>query len=239
MAANDKTGQLLLATHEGLFDISRTPATKLGPSNDLMGFTSGPDHGIFYASGHPGQGSAPPGPLGLIRSDDGGTTWQQLSRQGESDFHALAATKSGIVAFDGTLLTSPDGKDWKTVAGGFKPAALAGHALSNTVLATTPQGLQRSTDAGSTWVLNTAAPVIQYAAFASSNDVVGVQPDGSVQVSADSGETWSAMGRVSGGVQAVAAVKSADGTLRIWAATADGVEASTDGGATFSPYRPG
>ena len=175
----------------------------------------------------------------LTNAHGGAQTWQQLSRQGESDFHALAATKSGIVAFDGTLLTSPDGKDWKTVAGGFKPAALAGHALSNTVLATTPQGLQRSTDAGNTWVLNTAAPVIQYAAFASSNDVVGVQPDGSVQVSADSGETWSAMGRVSGGVQAVAAVKSADGTLRIWAATADGVEASTDGGATFSPYRPG
>lgn len=204
-----------------------------------MGFTSGHDDGIFYASGHPGKDSTPPSPLGLIRSDDGGKTWEQLSRQRESDFHALATTKSGIVAFDGTLLTSPDGKNWTTVAAGFTPAALAGNAHSDTVLATTPHGLQRSTDAGTTWAVNTSAPVVQYAAFASTNDVVGVQPDGGVHVSADSGATWSPKGRISGGVQAIAAAKNADGALRIWAATAGGVETSTDGGATFAPYRAG
>jgi predicted NUDIX family NTP pyrophosphohydrolase len=80
---------------------------------------------------------------------------------------------------------------------------------------------------------------VQYAAFASTNDVVGVQPDGNVQVSADSGATWSPKGRISEGVQAIAAVKKPDGTLRIWAATADGVETSADGGATFAPYQPG
>lgn len=239
MAVNGKTGQLLLATHEGLFDISRTPATKIGPTNDLMGFTSAHDDGIFYASGHPGQDSPLPGPLGLVRSDDGGKTWEQLSRQGESDFHALTTTKSGIVAFDGTLLTSLDGKNWVSVAAGFTPAVLAGNAHSDTVLATTPQGLQRSTDAGATWTLDTAAPVVQFAAFASTNDVVGVQPDGTVHVSADSGATWSAKGRISGGVQAIAAAKDSDGTFRIWAATEGGVEISTDGGATFAPYEAG
>ncbi|MEY9776329.1 F510_1955 family glycosylhydrolase [Arthrobacter sp. MW3 TE3886] len=239
MAVNDQTGQILLATHEGLFDISHTPATKIGPTNDLMGFTTAHDGGIFYASGHPGKDSTLPNPVGLIRSGDGGETWEQLSRQQESDFHALTTTKSGIVAFDGTLMTSPDGKNWTKVAAGFTPAVLAGNAHSDTVLATTPQGLHRSTDAGTTWTLNNSAPVVQYAAFASTNDVVGVQPDGSVQVSADSGATWSSKGRISGSVQAIAAVKTQDGTLRIWAATDAGVETSADGGATFAPYQPG
>ncbi|PVZ61248.1 hypothetical protein C9424_00195 [Arthrobacter sp. H-02-3] len=239
MAVNDQTGQILLATHEGLFDISRTPGTKIGPAIDLMGFTTGHDDGIYYASGHPGPDSPLPNPLGLIKSGDGGKTWEQLSRQRESDFHTLTTTKRGIVAFDGTLMTSPDGKNWTTVAAGFTPAVLAGNAHNDTVLATTPQGLQRSTDAGSTWTLNKSAPVVQYAAFASTNDVIGVQPDGSVQVSADSGATWSRKGHISGSVQAIAAVKKEDGALRIWAATDAGVETSADGGATFAPYQPG
>ncbi|SDL44590.1 hypothetical protein SAMN04487916_10945 [Arthrobacter sp. ov407] len=238
MAVNDETGQILLATHEGLFDISHTPATKIGPTNDLMGFTTVHDEGIYYASGHPGKDSALPNPLGLIRSGDGGKTWVLLSRQRESGFHALTTTKNGVVAFDGTLMTSPDGQNWTPVTAGFTPAVLAGHTHSDTVLATTPQGLQRSTDAGTTWTLNESAPVVQYAVFASTNHVVGVQPDGNVQVSADSGATWSSKGRISGGVQAITAVKKPDGPLRIWAATADGVEASADGGATFAPYQP-
>lgn len=126
LAVNDRTGQLLLATHEGLFDISRMPAVRIGPENDLMGFTAGHDDGTFYASGHPGHDSTLPNPLGLIRSGDGGRTWDPVSRQRESDFHALTTTKSGIVAFDGTLMTSTDGKNWTTVAAGFSPAVLAG-----------------------------------------------------------------------------------------------------------------
>ena len=110
ISVNRETDQVLLATHESLFDVTKSPATKIGGTNDLMGFTAAADQGVFYASGHPGPGSERPNPMGLIRSVDGGKTWEQLSRQGESDFHALATTKSGIVAYDGTLQTSPDGK---------------------------------------------------------------------------------------------------------------------------------
>ncbi len=56
----------------------------------------GPDH--FYASGHPGPGVELPAPVGLIESRDGGATWDPLSRQGESDFHALTASDAGVVA---------------------------------------------------------------------------------------------------------------------------------------------
>ena len=202
-----------------------------------MGFTGAKDPGVFYASGHPGAGSDLPNPLGLIRSVDGGRTWEQLSRQGDSDFHAMTTTKSGIVGFDGELRTTPDGKTWKTVAAAFAPAALAGHPDSDTVLSTTPEGVRRSTDGGNTWEPVTSGPVIQFAAFAHPGEAVGVEPDGTVHYSADAGATWTRKGRVDGEVQAIAAVKGAGGNPWIWAATAEGIIVSTDGGTTFRTSR--
>ncbi len=235
LSVNGDTGQVLLATHEGLFDVSGDPAVKIGPTNDYMGFTASGDPGVFYASGHPGAGSDLPNPLGLLKTTDGGKTWQQLSRQKESDFHALAATKSGIVAFDGTLRTSADGTAWQTVAADFMPAVLAAHPSGDTVLATTTDGVQRSTDGGTTWTLNEAAPVIQFAAFAGAGEAVGVAPDGTVYFSPDAGMSWQQRGTISGGVQAIAATEGADGKPSIWAATSTGVIVSIDGGATFRP----
>lgn len=235
LSANGETGQVLLATHDGLFDVSKKPAVKIGATNDLMGFTAAMEQGVFYASGHPGKDSSLPNPLGLIKTSDGGKTWEQLSRQGESDFHALTATKSGIVAFDGQLRTTPDGTTWKTVPAGFVPAVLAGNPYSDTVLATTQEGVQRSTDGGTTWTPVTSGPVIQFAAFASATEAVGVEPGGAVHYSPDGGATWTRKGQISGAVQAVAATEGSDGNPRIWAATSTGLVVSTDGGATFLP----
>lgn len=148
LSVNRDTDQVLLATHEGLFDITKSPGTQVGDTNDLMGFTAAGDQDVFYASGHPGPGSDLPNPMGLIRSADGGKTWEKLSRQGESDFHALATARSGIIAYDGTLQTSPDGKTWTPASAEFVPAVLAGNPETDTVLATTRDGLQRSTDGG-------------------------------------------------------------------------------------------
>lgn len=216
------TSQVLLATHDGLFDVTKRPASKIGGTNDLMGFTAGKD-GVFYASGHPGPGSDMPNPLGLIKSTDGGQTWEKLSRQGESDFHALTATKSGIVAFDGELRSSPDGKTWNPVAAMFAPAVLAGHPDSDTVLGTTTEGIQRSIDGGATWTLNKTGPVIQYAAFANPDEAAGVAPDGTTYYSTDAGATWAKKGRITGEVLAIAALKGADGNPRVWAATPGGI----------------
>jgi hypothetical protein len=235
LSVNSETGQILLATHEGLFDISKNTSVKIGPTNDLMGFTAAMDEGVFYASGHPGKDSTLPNPLGLVKSTDGGKNWEQVSRQGESDFHALATTKSGIVGFDGTMRTSTDGKTWKTAAAGFAPAVLAGNPYSDTVLGTTPEGVQRSADAGNTWTLVPAAPVIQFAAFASAAEAAGVAPDGTVYISADGGLTWKRTGKIDGSVQAVAASEGSEGSPWIWAATTAGLVVSTDGGATFRP----
>ncbi|QSZ51371.1 exo-alpha-sialidase [Arthrobacter sp. TS-15] len=231
---NSDTSQVLLATHEGLFDVTKQPASKIGGTNDLMGFTAGKD-GVFYASGHPGPGSDMPNPLGLIKSTDGGQTWEKLSRQGESDFHALTTTKSGIIAFDGQLRSSPDGKTWDTVAAMFAPAVLAGHPDGDTVLATTTEGIQRSTDSGATWALDKTAPVVQYAAFATPDEAAGVAPDGTTYYSADAGKSWTQKGRIDSEVLAIAALKSADGNPWIWAATPEGIVVSTDGGTSYRP----
>lgn len=235
LSVNSETGQILLATHEGLFDISKNTGVKIGATNDLMGFTAAMDEGVFYASGHPGKGSTMPNPLGLLKSSDGGNTWEQVSRQGESDFHALTTTKSGIVGFDGTMRTSRDGSTWTTSAAGFAPAILAGNPYSDTVLATTPEGLRQSSDAGNTWTMIQGAPVIQFAAFANAAEAAGVAPDGSVYLSVDGGLSWRNTGKIDASVQAVAASEGSGGSPWIWAATKSGLVVSTDGGVTFRP----
>ncbi|MCO4239200.1 F510_1955 family glycosylhydrolase [Pseudarthrobacter raffinosi] len=238
IAVDEATGKIMVATHEGLFDVTARPAVKISPTIDLMGFSPTEDPDVFYASGHPGKGSTLPNPVGLIRSGDGGKTWEELSRQGESDFHAMTMTKSGVVAFDGILRTSPDGKTWNTSSAGFQAAVLAGNPGSDTVLATTQQGLQRSTDGGKTWQLLGSGPLVQFAAFATNTDAIGIEPSGAVHYSADGGATWAPKGSLNGEIQAVTTAKAADGQLNIWAATGDGVLVSKDSGASFTPYDP-
>ena len=69
VAINPGDDLVYLATHDGLFRYDDTGPTRIGPVIDLMGFTvAGPNH--FYASGHPGEGSDLPNPVGLITSTD-------------------------------------------------------------------------------------------------------------------------------------------------------------------------
>ncbi|WP_327019614.1 WD40/YVTN/BNR-like repeat-containing protein [Arthrobacter sp. Soil762] len=121
----------------------------------------------------------------------------------------------------------------------FVPAVLAGSPTSDTVLATTPQRIRRSTDGGKAWNTVDTGPVLQFAAFASPADAVGVEPDGTVHTSADAGATWTRKGKIQGAVQAVAAVKGPEANLSIWAATDSGLVVSTDGGVTFRPVADG
>lgn len=233
--------EILLATHDGLYDATGTSTVKVGTDTiDLMGFTPTADPKVFYASGHPGPGSKLPNPVGLIRSTDAGKTWEPVSRQGQSDFHALSVTDNGLVAFDGKLSTSADGIAWEPSSASFSPAALAGNPSTSVVLATTEQGLQRFTDSGKTWKSVQGAPVLQFAAFAASTekaptDVAGITPDGSVHISSDAGLTWTPTGRVEGQVQAVTALAGANGKPAIWVATTTSIQRSSDGGTTFGP----
>jgi photosystem II stability/assembly factor-like uncharacterized protein len=62
----------------------------VGPAHDFMGFSATRD--AQYSSGHPAPGSKLTNPFGLIKSRDGGKSWQKLGLEGEADFHTLATS---------------------------------------------------------------------------------------------------------------------------------------------------
>ncbi|MCI2237801.1 hypothetical protein MO973_41510 [Paenibacillus sp. TRM 82003] len=234
VAVNPADGRVHLATHDGLFRYEDSGPVRVGPAIDLMGFTvAGPDH--FYASGHPGPGVDLPDPVGLIESTDGGRTWQVLSRQGQSDFHALAASDAGVVGFDGAVRSSLDGTTWHVLDAPVDPHDLAASPDGAVLIGTSETGPVRSTDAGRTWSAIEEAPLLQLVDWAGGGTVAGVSPDGTVALSTDAGTTWSTRGQVPGAPQAVGADLQPDGTARILIVTEEGVHDSRNGGASFAP----
>lgn len=235
MTADPATGQVLLATHDGLFDVTASPAIQISPTIDLMGFAATADPGHYYASGHPGEGSDLSDPVGLIHSEDGGKTWEPLSRPGESDFHALTVTRDGIIGYDGRLRQTKDSRTWTTLETAFEPFSLAGSHAGAAVLATTEQGLQRSTNGGTTWESPANAPLLLFTAFADAATVAGIDADNTVHISRDAGLTWQTAGSITGRPAAITARPGKDKKVQIWVATTSGVQHTPDSGATFTP----
>jgi len=232
IARDPASGALLLATHDGLYVSSDGPIARVGPAIDLMGFTvAGPGH--FYASGHPSSGTNLPQPVGLIESRDGGRTWSTTSRGGKSDFHALTYSAGGIVAFDGLLRTSEDGRRWRIGELPSAPSWLAGSLDHVIVLATTAQGLLRSTDAGATWRPVSDPPSLVLVDWAARGQVVGIDAGGELHVSGDAGMTWQATDLSTEGATALASSGSQD-DLEILVATERGVLVSR----SLAPFVP-
>ena len=227
------SGKVNLATHEGLFVMQPDASwQQVGPTVDLMSFAiTGP--GSFYASGHPADGVDLPAPVGLIKSTDAGRTWTVLSRGGESDFHALAASSAGVMGFDGALRVTADGKSWTQGGLTAEPRSLASSPDGSQVLATTDQGVQSSTDGGRTWVPMTAAPPLFLAAWADAKTVVGVTTQGELAVSVDAGRSWKLGAAKVSSAQAASASRDKAGVLEILVVTDTGVMQSRDSGATL------
>ena len=225
------TGVILLATHQGLFLLENKELTQVGPTVDLMGFTS-TGGGRYLASGHPGPGVDLPEPLGLVESTNGGQTWSVLSRAGESDFHALTAGPDRILAFDGQLRTSTDGRTWETVAIPSAPMALAIAPSGGATLATTEEGLLRSTDGGATWTSMDTPQLMSLVAWADDHTVVGAGPGGRLLISDDSGQTWTATGETFGEVTALGASMTGGGAVETLLVAGSTVLRITDGGNT-------
>lgn len=224
--------RVLLATHEGLFEVGEDgDTTHIGPDIDLMGFAvRGP--GRFVASGHPGPDVDLPQPIGLIESTDGGHTWQVLSRQGRSDFHALTVGEAGVLGYDGSLVRSADSQEWEELTIPAQPATLAASPNGRSVLATTQQGLLESPDGGTTWSPVDGAPLLQVLDWADAFTVVGVDPSGQVWTSADAAATWREGPRLGAAPQAITATLQR-GSWRILVATTAALLESVDGGRTF------
>ncbi len=234
LAVNPADEVVLAATHDGLFELRDDGAVLVGPVIDLMGFAVvGPDH--FRASGHPGPGTDMPNPVGLIESVDGGTSWSPLSREGVSDFHALATWEDGVIAVGDGLERSEDLTSWQQVDGPQGVFDLAS-ADGRTVLATTEGGVQRSTDAGETWQLVPQAPRLAFVEFVDSSRVFGVTPVGDVAVSTDAGATWEQQAKT--GAPLALAATASGGVEQVLVLTEEGVQTSSDGGESFRPWSP-
>lgn len=192
--ARDPADRTLYAgTHEGLYSYAGGQPELVSPAMDFMGLAvAGP--GEFVASGHAGPGGELPEPMGLIRSQDAGRTWEALSRGGESDFHSLSASGSVVMGYDGALRSTEDGTTWVEAT---IPEPLADVALSpdaGVALITTESGLQRSQDAGGTWELVPDAPRMIYVEWADADTVVGLSVQDQIMVSEDAGRTFAARG---------------------------------------------
>ncbi|WP_415953041.1 F510_1955 family glycosylhydrolase [Streptomyces sp. KLOTTS4A1] len=226
-------GRLYVATHNGVHAVAEDGGSKrVSDGADYMGFTvKGP--GTFLGSGHPAPGSDEPGNRGLIESKDAGKTWKTLSLGGEVDFHALEYAHETVYGYDSThglLRVSEDGKAWDERAS----IAAADIAVSpedpGLVLATTEEGIARSTDGGRNFARGTG-PVLVFLSWARPDGLYGMDLQGGLHRSTDGGATWRKTGTVPGGGPQALTALTAD---RVLAATQGGVHETRDGGKTFT-----
>lgn len=234
---------LLVATHEGVFRLDITgPATGIeGPVGgfdfDAMGFTL--TAGTAYASGHPGPTSPStfgrPN-LGLIRSDDLGESWTNVSLAGETDFHDLTISDSRptrIYGLDGTTLRRSDdgGETWAELGPLEARDILTPPNDAEVVYATTAQGLLVSSDGGAGFAMMVGAPPLLLVAPGAYDDgsLTGIDVAGIVWVHDADGE-WIEGGKAIGLPQAML-VLPASGRLIV--ADDRGIVMSDDAGKTW------
>jgi photosystem II stability/assembly factor-like uncharacterized protein len=153
---------LYIATHGDFYhSVDGGPPIKVDEKRaDYMAFNAPYSQGVpLYASGHPSSG----GNMGLVKSTDGGKTWEIVAAilDPPVDFHAMSVSKSNpqtIIGFDsagrGLFKTVDAGVSWQKLD---PPEYISALAISpdnpNLVYAGTGKGLYQSGDGGLTWTL--------------------------------------------------------------------------------------
>ena len=154
---------LYIATHGDFYQsISGAPPIKVDKVRaDYMAFNAPLVSGFpLYASGHPSTG----GNTGLIKSNDGGVTWQHVSNVIEPpvDFHAMTVSKQNpetIIGFDsgarGLFKTVDAGKTWETIEPPqyeYISALAISPDDSELIFAGTGNGIYKSNNSGEDWI---------------------------------------------------------------------------------------
>src|SRR5256885_3063680 len=159
--------RLMIPSHHGLAVYENGNWSKApGPQHDYMGFSATGRN--LYSSGHPAPGSGLINPFGLLRSRDGGKTWEKLGLEGETDFHLLAASWNANALYVWNPAPSPrmerpglhytlnDGLVWKPARASAlegDPRALAAHPDDAAIVAAaTSSGVFFSRDSGERFV---------------------------------------------------------------------------------------
>lgn len=238
--------RLTVAAHHGFFAVnllSRRATDLAGGPTDFMGFSPVPgEPGSFLASGHPPEG----GNLGIVRSTDGGATWEALSpgAGGPVDFHQMtvSATDPSLawgVHHGAILQRSRDGgATWEAV--GPVPDGIIDLAASPTdpatLYAATEAGLRVSRDGGASWEAAhpAAAPVSLVEAAPDGRILTFVLGEGLV-AAAEPDLAWEAQGTwAAEGVPLQLALDPADPDRMVVATTDGRLLISSTGGRTWS-----
>lgn len=155
--------RLMIPSHHGLAVYENGKWSKApGPQHDFMGFSATAKH--IYSSGHPAPGSGLVNPFGLLRSRDGGKSWDQLGLAGESDFHVMATSwnTNAVYVWNGASnsrmkqtglhFTFNDGLAWQPARGSGLDGELRAIAVHPddraTVAVATSKGVFLSRDSG-------------------------------------------------------------------------------------------
>jgi hypothetical protein len=195
---------LYIATHGDFYQsIGDAPPVKVDKVRaDYMAFNAPPVPEVpLYASGHPSTG----GNTGLIKSNDGGVTWETVSKVLEPpvDFHAMAISKQNpeiIIGFDsgarGLFKTIDAGKSWETLE---PPEYISALAISpndsELIFAGTGNGIFKSDNGGRDWIHLDAHQTMTVFALTFDDEgrlFASVKTLGIVQ-SDDLGKSWESM----------------------------------------------
>ena len=233
LGINPSDDKLYVATHYGLYTVEQDQAPqRVGElSQDFMGFTvTGPDE--FLASGHPYPADRQQPPhMGLIKSEDAGESWKSLSLEGSADFHALEYRHGRVYGHDsqsGKVMISRDERSWQPRAELAAVDLAVSPVDADEILATTRQGLQRSTDGAVTFAAIAGTPALVFISWPERGPLVGADIEGTLYTSTDAGRTWRPRHALTARPQALLAA----GDGEVYVATETAVYQSTDGGAT-------
>ncbi len=172
---------------------------------DYMAFNAPQTQGVpLYSSGHPSTG----GNTGLIKSIDGGQTWQVVSTVLDPpvDFHAMAVSKSNpnvIIGFDsggrGLFKTTDAGSTWDRFdyPGQYVTALAIAPDDPKVIFAGTSEGVFQSGDGAASWTqLNQYKGIAVMAlAFDAEGNLYASTEEFGLAKSSDLGKTWQSIDR--------------------------------------------
>jgi len=198
---------LYIATHGDFYKSVNggTPIKVDKERADYMAFNAPQTEGVpLYSSGHPSTG----GNTGLIKSTDGGQTWQVVSTVLDPpvDFHAMAISASDpdtIIGFDsggrGLFKTSDAGSTWNKFdyPGDYVTALAIALNDPNVMFAGTPGGVFQSNDGAASWMqLNQYKGIgVMALAFDTEGNLYASTEEFGLAKSSDLGETWQSINR--------------------------------------------
>ncbi len=239
LGVNAEDGALYAATTFGFLRVeSRELALRLSSSfQNSTGFiVIGPDEFLASGLGVPRITSSGMAPreAGLIHSTDAGHSWQTISLRGEALFTTLNLVNGSLYGYDEftkTFRVSGDiGKTWEDRSQ-LDPLLdfVVSSAGDGKIIATSEaEKLIASLDGGATWQAM-EGPALVYLEWPSAGQLWGLDAEGGVHLSGDSGLTWELQGAAPGVPSAFLA-----GRLTLYAALKDErIFFSADGGRTW------